>query len=165
VVQNPEGALFPSMPLSALREIEADHIVSLAEMGELLSHLAAGEGAHKVRGTEAINVTEPRLTDLTCPDCRGTIWETPRADGAEFRCRVGHTFSPKTMLAEHFAAQEKTLYAALATVEEGASLAERLSQYFDPETCARLIEEANERSKQAEAVRKLLRDRRLFRLD
>lgn len=40
VVQNPEYAAFPSMPLNALREIEADYVVKLSEMGALLSKLA-----------------------------------------------------------------------------------------------------------------------------
>ena len=39
VVQNPEEGAFPSMPLSALREVEADYVSSIADMGALLSRL------------------------------------------------------------------------------------------------------------------------------
>jgi two-component system chemotaxis response regulator CheB len=164
VVQNPEDALFPSMPLSALREIEADYTVRLADMGSLLCSLAVGEVGEKVTRVERITM-EPTLTDLTCPDCRGTIWEVQRGNGVEYRCRVGHTYSPKSMLAEHFSAQEKALYAAIVALQEGASLATRLADKFDPMLGERLLEEAREREAQAEVVRKVLRDRQSFSLE
>jgi two-component system chemotaxis response regulator CheB len=164
VVQNPEEALYPSMPLSALREIEADHTVGIAGMGQLLCRLAKGEGEERVIETGKTDM-EPRLTDLTCPDCRGTIWEVPRGNGSEYRCRVGHTYSPKTMLAEHFATQEKALYAAVVALHEGASLATRLADHFDPEIGEKLREEARERGAEAEVIRSVLRDRRSFSLE
>ena len=36
------------MPLSALREVEADYTVSIREMGDLLTRLAAGKGNRNV---------------------------------------------------------------------------------------------------------------------
>lgn len=156
VVQNPEEAVFPSMPLGALREVDADYTVGVAEMAPLLARFASGKGEKRtnVEGSEM----EPKLTDLTCPDCRGTIWEVPRGNGVEYRCRVGHTFSPKTMLAEHLAVQEKALYGAVVALEEGASLTRRLAGHFDKEQADRLLEEAREREQQAETVRRLLRE-------
>jgi two-component system chemotaxis response regulator CheB len=44
ILQHPEEALFPSMPLSALREIPGNHTVTLAGIGPLLYRLATGEG-------------------------------------------------------------------------------------------------------------------------
>jgi two-component system, chemotaxis family, protein-glutamate methylesterase/glutaminase len=160
VVQNPEEAPFPSMPLSALREIEVDHTVSLDAVGALLRRLAEGEESKPKENPAGKKEMEPRLTDLTCPDCRGTIWETPLGNGSEYRCRVGHTFSPATMLAEHHATQERALYAAIVALEEGASLATRLADKLDPELCRQLLDEARIESDQAEALRKVLRDRR-----
>lgn len=40
IAQNPEEASFPSMPLSALREIEIDHVVRMGDIGPLLTRLA-----------------------------------------------------------------------------------------------------------------------------
>lgn len=105
------------------------------------------------------------VTDLTCPDCRGTIWEIPRGRFTEYRCRVGHVFSPKTMLAEQFASQEKLLYGAVVALEEGASLAKRLAEQLGPELREKLEEEARERVEQAEAVRQVLKKRKTFSLD
>ena len=52
---------------------------------------------------------DPELTDLTCPDCRGTIWQVRKGRFCEYRCRVGHSYFPKSMLAEHFLTQERTV--------------------------------------------------------
>ena len=127
------------MPLSALREAEADYVVDLASMGTLLGRLATDDGEHECTEVEGPKM-EPRLTDLTCPVCRGTIWEIPRGSGREYRCRVGHAFSPKTMLSEHFAVQEKALYCAIFALEEGASLAKRLADQFESPVGERLRE-------------------------
>jgi two-component system chemotaxis response regulator CheB len=158
IVQNPEEAPFPSMPLSALREIEVDYTVGVGEMPELLNRLATeGEEEHRpaTAGNEGDGVTG-ELTDLTCPECRGTIWEVRRGRAADYRCRVGHTYSAKSMLAEHYAAQEKTLYAAVVALEEGASLARRLAGQFDGEFAERLRQEVKDREAQAETIRRLL---------
>lgn len=164
IVQNPEEAAFPSMPLSALREAEADYVVGIAGMGELFARLASDVGEHKRTDVEGAKV-EPQLTDLTCPDCRGTIWEVLRGKGKEFRCRVGHTFSPKTMLSEHSATQEKALYGAVVALEEGASLATRLADEFEVPLGDRLRAEARERQLQAETILNILRERSSFSLD
>jgi two-component system chemotaxis response regulator CheB len=56
VVQNPEEALFPSMPLSALRNVEVDYTVNLAEMGELLCRLAGGKGDERRTAIEEAEI-------------------------------------------------------------------------------------------------------------
>jgi two-component system, chemotaxis family, protein-glutamate methylesterase/glutaminase len=164
VVQNPEEAVFPSMPLSALREIEADHTVRLGEMGALFQKLVSENGS-KGEGSDYLDDLQPKLTDLTCPDCRGTIWEVPKGPFKEYRCRVGHTYSPKSMLAEHLAAQEKAIYAAVVALEEGASLAARLAGQVEPALSERLQKESRERQLQAAAVRDMLRERTGFSLE
>jgi len=164
IVQNPEEALFSSMPLSALREIAADYTLPLNEIGPLLHRLATGGAEPKQIETAGTDV-QPALTDLTCPDCRGTIWEVPCGNGTEYRCRVGHAYSAKSMLSEHFAAQEKALYAAMVALEEGASLATRLAQTSSPELRDRLQDEAREREAHALVVKKVLRERQSFSLE
>jgi two-component system, chemotaxis family, protein-glutamate methylesterase/glutaminase len=168
VVQNPEEATFPSMPLSALREVEVDHTMSAVEIGPLLARLA-GDGelpavASGDRSGERAKV-ETQLTDLTCPECRGSIWEVQRGNSKGYRCRVGHTYSARSMLAGHLAGQEKALYAAIVALEEGASLAHRLADQFDPQLGESLREEARERQSQAEQIREVLKERRSFMLE
>ncbi len=159
VVQNPEEALYPSMPLSALREMAADYTVRIGEMGALLTRLTTQNGDRRPLDIRNLD-SEPKLTDLTCPDCRGTIWELRRGNLREFRCRVGHTYSTASMLEQHLAAQENALYAAVVALEEGASLARRIAGDFDSDTAARLREQATEREREAQEIRRVLRERR-----
>ncbi|HEY7387038.1 MAG TPA: chemotaxis protein CheB [Bryobacteraceae bacterium] len=165
IVQNPEEAFYPSMPLSALRELAVDYTVRLAEIGPLLCRLALGEGEGKRTSLEK-EAMEPTLTDLTCPECRGTIWEVPRGDGNafEYRCRVGHTYSPTTMLTAAWSTQENVLYSAIVALEEGASLANRLVDKFHPDLRQQLLQESRDRQAEAEVLRKLLAERRTFNI-
>lgn len=164
VVQNPEQAAFPSMALSALREIEADYVAELGEIGALFLQLAAGEEKRKRTEIEGMEV-DSQITDLTCPDCRGTIWEVRRGKAKEYRCRVGHTFSTRTMFSEQSATQEEAIYSAIVALEEGASLASRIADEFEPAVGERLRAEAKEREAQAEAIRQILKQRASFSLD
>jgi two-component system, chemotaxis family, protein-glutamate methylesterase/glutaminase len=165
VVQNPEEAMFPSMPLSALREIETDYTLPVADMGSLFQRLISEDGTAGSHASNPGSAVQPNLTDITCPDCRGTIWEVPKGRFKEYRCRIGHTYSPKSMLAEHFAAQEKAIYAAIVALEEGAWLATRLSEEVEPETGERLRKDAREREMQAAQMREMLKERMSFSLD
>ena len=122
------------MPLSALREVEVDHTVRVGEMADLLVSLAGGTRASRGQAKDvrpALADTggfQRQLTDITCPDCRGTIWEVRRGQFRDYECPVGHTFSSKTMLAEHLATEENTLYAAVVALSEGASLLRRVGR-------------------------------------
>ena len=64
---------------------------------------------------------------VTCPECRGVLWE--ERDGAltEFRCRIGHRFSPESLMAEQDSEAEVALASTLRSFEERASLAHTLA--------------------------------------
>lgn len=63
----------------------------------------------------------PKLTDLTCPDCRGSIWEEPR--------RLPLPRRPH----------------AVVTLEEGVSLTRRLANHLETAEADRLLGEARQR--------------------
>jgi two-component system chemotaxis response regulator CheB len=151
------------MPLSALRDIEIDYTLPIAEIGPLLARLAQEDNSETTAaGSMTMN---PRLTDLTCPECRGTIWEVPRGPLSEYRCRVGHTYSARSMLMEHYTTQEKTLWQAIVALEEGASLAQRLAPELQPEIRVRLLQEARRGTEQAATLRNLIDARATFNLE
>ena len=41
---------------------------------------------------------ERKQVELICPDCQGPIWEERQGKIVEYKCRVGHVFSPLSML-------------------------------------------------------------------
>ena len=64
---------------------------------------------------------------FSCPDCGGVLWEIADGEYSRFRCRVGHSFSPETMLGAQSNVIEEALWSALKTLEETASLSRRLA--------------------------------------
>jgi two-component system chemotaxis response regulator CheB len=46
----------------------------------------------------------------------------------EYRCRVGHAYSPETAVAAHYETEEDALWAAMVTLEKGADLNEQVSE-------------------------------------
>ena len=67
-------------------------------------------------------MTEP--SGLSCPDCQGVLF-TVEAD-RRFRCRVGHAWTAKALLAQQDVELERALWAALRALEEKRQLAERM---------------------------------------
>jgi len=64
---------------------------------------------------------------FSCPDCSGVLWEIREGQYTRFRCRVGHAFSPETMVGAQNETLEEALWAALQTLEDSAGLAKRLA--------------------------------------
>src|SRR5262249_18290459 len=83
VVQGPATALFPTMPSTALQQVPVDFVASLEELPDLLTTLATTE-RENMPTDEPIEKT---LTDWTCPECRGPLWEERQGRIVEFRCR------------------------------------------------------------------------------
>jgi two-component system chemotaxis response regulator CheB len=64
---------------------------------------------------------------FSCPECHGTLWEADDAGILRFRCRVGHAYSPDSMLAAQTDSVDRALWAALRSLEERVALTRRLS--------------------------------------
>lgn len=154
VVQDPDDALFPSMPQNAMQQVPVDFTVSVAEMAGLLTRLSEGDMEEQFR-------KQPQRRDglgytgFTCPDCHGPISET-RRDPVEFRCRVGHTFSTRMLLDGNASVRERKLYEAIVALEEGADIAEYTSAQVEESKREELMQKAQELRRQAESVREIL---------
>jgi two-component system chemotaxis response regulator CheB len=64
---------------------------------------------------------------FACPDCHGTLWEAREGDLLRFRCRVGHAWSPDSLVVSHDESTERALWAATRALEESAALAHRMA--------------------------------------
>jgi two-component system chemotaxis response regulator CheB len=146
IVQDPDEAFAPGMPRSAVASGKVDHVVTLRDIGMLIgalveedapSRLPAGEHPH-LRPMEPDLATMPlalRGTDrpgtpsvFTCPECHGTLWESDEHGLLRFRCRVGHIYSPESMIAAQTDEVDRALWVALRTLEERAAMAHRLAE-------------------------------------
>ncbi len=175
VVQDPEDADYPSMPESAIANVDVDHVLPLAGIGSLLEELLrqprpaevadCGEvekepdtmGTSKP-GHEAKTPGDP--AGLICPDCGGSLFEWPGEQPLHFRCRTGHAYSPESLLARQSDALEAAFWAALRSLEENAALSRRMEKRArergNPLSCESYRKRADDADKHAALIRSIL---------
>ncbi|WP_229371365.1 chemotaxis protein CheB [Umezawaea beigongshangensis] len=144
IVQDPDDALYRSMPESVLRYTEADHVLPAGKMGEVVrehaghvvdedvvddvSPLTKMEAlvASRDGGAVADEVNDFGVpSGLSCPDCSGGLVRL-NDTSTRFRCRVGHAWTADALLEAQSTTLEKALWTALRTLEEKATLARRM---------------------------------------
>jgi two-component system chemotaxis response regulator CheB len=183
VVQDPEQAMFPSMPQSAIDHVAVDHVVRLERMGSLLNELAKEPvpvEEHPVsddasKETEYSELDLARIEDVEghpgdlapfgCPDCGGTLWELREGNLVRFRCRVGHAWTSEALLASQAETLDAALWTALRALEESASLSKQLADRArargNEKLAERMGDHAEVAERRAETIRNvLLQDRR-----
>jgi two-component system, chemotaxis family, protein-glutamate methylesterase/glutaminase len=182
VVQDPADALYPGMPGNALEHVEVDHVLAAASMGELLARLVADPAEPPTDAApsdmrvevemegfslEAMEGGHPgRPSGFSCPDCHGVLWQIRDGGLERYRCRVGHAWSPQSLLTQQSEALEAALWVALRSLEERAALARRLAEPARRRgysiTATRFEEQAAEAQQAARLVRDLLLRRDTF---
>jgi two-component system, chemotaxis family, protein-glutamate methylesterase/glutaminase len=65
---------------------------------------------------------------FSCPSCQGVLFELDGEPAPRYRCRVGHAWSPGTLVTEHTVTVEDALWVALRALEENAALNLRLAE-------------------------------------
>lgn len=97
-----------------------------------------------------------RNINATCPECRGPLTEVQLNSIREYRCLVGHAYSPRSVLHAHSETQEKALWAAVVALEEAANLARIVSPQFAQPIPEKLEAQAVQKLQQATEVRGVL---------
>jgi two-component system chemotaxis response regulator CheB len=177
IVQDPNEAAFPSMPLAAMQHAAVDHVAPLRDIARLIAAYAGepvvveesgmthddvemegpefasiGAGA---RRNEELGGT---LSGLTCPECSGPLWEIHEGGLARFRCRVGHSYSEKTLVAEKGKAVESALWMALEVLEENATLSHKLAARVAKRGGAGVASRFEQQARTVEEKARVLRD-------
>jgi len=140
--QSPEDALFPTLPTKAREAGVLDRQAAVADIGAVLKELshrailelntepdAAMELENRIammpRFATAFDSQELGLASgYTCPDCNGSLVSI---DEGNFRCRVGHAWTPDSLLAARDGEVEGALWVALRSLQEKAKLARQLA--------------------------------------
>jgi two-component system, chemotaxis family, protein-glutamate methylesterase/glutaminase len=147
VVQDPDTAMFPSMPRSALSRVPDARVAKLSEIPGLLVDLVAEElkdlapplAWRDTAASKEVRIAELDMSEIenemrlgehsefACPECGGVLWEID--DGMlRYRCRVGHAYTARHLRAEQRQAVETALWSALRALEENASLYRRMAE-------------------------------------
>jgi two-component system chemotaxis response regulator CheB len=143
IVQDPHEARVADMPMNALERTEVDYVIGTDEIPAMLRTLVGRDGESGLRAEVPLETVEEAAapaeahrsdelgppSDITCPDCAGTLYEIKGNAGVRFRCRVGHAYSEETLVAAQEASVERALWTALRALEERGALLNKIADY------------------------------------
>jgi len=170
VVQDPQEADYPSMPESAIANVDVDHVLPLGEIASMIQRLVYEPPAPEDYRQEEPDAMSEREEDdgsltgepsaLTCPACGGSLFEKPGEQLLHFRCRTGHAYSPESLAADQTDTLDAALWAALRSLEETAALARRMEkrarEHDNLAACQRYQQRAREAEQHASLLRSML---------
>lgn len=179
VVQDPEHALYDGMPRAALRAVPRARRAWGAGLADAIVELCTEEIDGERQPAEERLVVETEIAQLgeagfgagrpgrpaaiTCPDCNGAMFQIEEGSVVRFRCRVGHAWSPESLLVQQVESAESALWAAIRALEEKGALHRRLaSDAADQHRNvggAYHLERAGECEQAAAVLREMLRSR------
>jgi two-component system, chemotaxis family, protein-glutamate methylesterase/glutaminase len=134
IAQDPSDAVCAGMPQNAIESGAIDRILRADEIGPVLGQLMTGaQGPVRRRATDAVagadaTATPSTPTEFVCPECGGVLRAFGEFGIARFHCRVGHDFSPSSLVEAYDARLEAALWEAIRTLEESAALSRRLAK-------------------------------------
>lgn len=137
IVQDPNEADYPDMPLSVLDSVPVDHSISLTRMGELLTEIIKNtepqevEVPHDVKvestidhriSTRVEDMAQFEKIEVNCPDCGGGLYITQKEHPTHYRCHVGHSYTDRELLIRLSEVMESTFWTSLRMMEERRAL-------------------------------------------
>jgi len=143
IVQDPNEADHPDMPLSVLENVAVDHTESLSKLGVLLSEIIANTEPVEVQPPEDIiletaidqrvstridNIAHLEKFEINCPDCGGGLYVTQKDHPAHYRCHVGHSYTDRELLIRITEVIENTFWTSLRMMEERRTLLLKLAK-------------------------------------
>ena len=178
--QDPEEAVAPSMPQSAMRNVVVDSRLPVADMAPVLLALARGAPAPAqpgappqppgwiavenrfARGVGNMEHLQKIATPstFTCPECQGTLWELTDQQPQRFRCHTGHSFTAPILGELQHEKAEDAIWAAVRARQEKeqlfASLAAKATAWLHPATASEYTQKARQAREQADLLKRVL---------
>jgi len=148
IVQDPNEAQYPDMPLAVLDKMEVDETVSLKDMGDriLLRMLQADE----LKGIQppATVIAESNLSEraatgiekvsglgeksvYACPHCGGGLWKVKNGNLVHYRCHTGHAYSEDDLVLKQVETIETTIWVAVRMMEERKTFLEKIAKQHE----------------------------------
>jgi two-component system chemotaxis response regulator CheB len=183
ILQSPEEAKYPSMPLNALAQVEVDYSLPVAEMPALIERLLsepvftepAMEEVDKERLDLEVSVARNdyafddglrgmgAASIYSCPECHGVLQKIDEGPLIRFRCHTGHAFTPEALIAGVARDVDTAMIKALRALQESVMLLEQLGNELandgQPETGKEFLRKAQEARKKASALHELIERR------
>ena len=174
-VQDPEEAIYPTMPASVAHRAEPVAAVRAADLGSVVADLVTEAPGPPPPATDALEqeaAVDENLEDAvlgerngvpsgySCPDCSGVLFLQSKAPVLRFRCRIGHAWTADGLVAQQDLTVETALWSAVRTLQEKAELSERLAHRAQDDgrrvSANHFHEAAREAHRSARVLRELL---------
>ena len=162
IVQDPNEAEYPDMPLSVLDSLDVDHSVPLKEMGKIIL------GISKIKRNKSVSppatvaleskISEQAATGIevvsqlgeksvfACPDCGGGLWNVKDGHDGHYRCHIGHSYSQNDLALKQAEAVENTIWVAVRMMEERKLLLRKLATEHNQKGLVRISNNYKEQS-------------------
>jgi two-component system chemotaxis response regulator CheB len=143
IVQEPEEAEYMDMPVSALSNVDVDHRLLLADIGNVIMENLKNpkqpvqqipedikiEASITERMTSSIEDMEKIAThsNYTCPDCGGGLWAMKNEKLSRYRCHTGHVYTEKVLLEKQSEEMEESLWVCTRMMEERRNILQTMA--------------------------------------
>jgi two-component system, chemotaxis family, protein-glutamate methylesterase/glutaminase len=162
IVQDPNEAEYPDMPMSVLNAMEVDHCISLAEMGPTIKEITRNNPEEKQPVPHDIKVEDKvmgdmittidsaeqmgRLSPYTCPDCGGVLFLHEQDAITKLKCHIGHSYSIRDWLIKGVEEVEKSMWVAIRSLEQRKTMLQSLAEKYHKTGNNRTAKEYEDRS-------------------
>ncbi len=159
VVQDPQDAEAPGMPMSAWRNVDVDSCVPLERMPQLLIDMVRGraaapgidrrpmadglaradtpEGAAAGQDDPAcVSARDADRSPFVCPVCHGSLAAVAHTQPTEFDCYTGHRFTLETLVHAQAQTTDDQLWSAYRALKEREMLLRLRAEQTGPEALA-----------------------------
>lgn len=141
MVQDPDEAVYPDMPLNVLEQMKVDYNVPISAMNAIIQQMIQREvpavtppenlqleaqiSEKAAIGSDIVGKLGQQTT-LACPDCGGSLWEVKDDNITHYRCHIGHVYSEQDLLLKQSESLEMSLWIAVRITEEKRNLLAKL---------------------------------------
>lgn len=163
IVQDPDEAMYPGMPSSALAHVAVDAVVPSALIAQTVCAMVRGEDPGPGTGNgETVRASEGKTVTSVCPECGGVLTEEHPAGVPQWECHVGHRYSSRSLADAQGVRVEQALWTAVRMLRDRSALLKRMADHAEarqqPRSARRFRNQARDASDQADVVLAALHD-------
>jgi two-component system, chemotaxis family, protein-glutamate methylesterase/glutaminase len=162
IVQDPKEAMYAGMPASAIANVAVDAIVPSELIASTIAAMVKGEDPPPGASSEDPDPDPPagEKVNAVCPECGGVLSERAEAGVLQWECRIGHRYSPDTLIDAQADSVEGALWAAIRALADRGALLGRMAQQAEERgqhrSGRRFRRQSQAASDQADVVRQAL---------
>jgi two-component system chemotaxis response regulator CheB len=187
IVQDPADAMYGGMPASALEHVVVDEVVPIQRLATAIAEMVGRSpppspsgphepvgassdpghnpsqsgGAPHARAHGAAASDDPKQRgplSTVCPECGGVLEERSDVGMMQWECRVGHRYSPQSLIDAQADGVETALWAAVRALEDRMSLLNRMARRAEGQGQSRSARSFRSRAENAGSQARLVRE-------